>query len=198
MYRDVVYGFAVPVLASIVKLLPGEMVHPCGLAAQFALTRTGERVLKDRLTHDLSHSITQYDASVNMRSDIDAYPEMIYGWCLMRIIHFICALRLQYPHLIILIAKFDFSDAHKRISHCAKTALETILIVGTIAFVMRFRNDQKVSIGNNSKSRDNRFHNDLISIGNNLETILIVGAIATIAFIMTRLALGTIWKRSLS
>ncbi len=136
VYRDVVYGFAVPVLASIVKKLPGAMVQPCGLAAQFALTRTGERVLKDRLTHNLSHSITQYDASVNMRSNIDAYPEMIFGWCLLRLIHFICALRLQYPGMAILIAKFDFSDAYRRMRHKAKTALETILIVGQIAFVM--------------------------------------------------------------
>ena len=37
VYRDMVYGFAVPVLASIVKMLPGAMVQPCGLAAQFAL-----------------------------------------------------------------------------------------------------------------------------------------------------------------
>ena len=120
------YGFAVPVLASIVKKLPRAMVQLCWLAAQFALTRTGEQVLKDRLTHDVLHSITHYDASVNMRSNIDAYPEMIYGWCLLQLIHFICALRLQYPCMVILIAKFDFSDAYHRMSHKAKTALERL------------------------------------------------------------------------
>ena len=51
-------------------------------------------------------------------------------------IHLICALSLQYLGMAILIAKFDFSDAYRRMSHKAKTALETILIVGQIAFIM--------------------------------------------------------------
>ena len=79
VYRDVKYGFALPVLASIVEKLPGAMVQPCGLHAQFSLTRSGDRVLKDRLTHNLSYSISQYDASVNKRIDHDAYPPLVHG-----------------------------------------------------------------------------------------------------------------------
>ena len=93
-------------------------------------------MLKDRLTHNLSHSISQYDASVNKRIDHDAYPELIYGWCLLRIIHFICAMRLARPNVKILITKYNYSDAYQRICHSAKAALETILVIGAIAFIM--------------------------------------------------------------
>jgi hypothetical protein len=47
---------------------------------------------------------------------MEAYTEMIYGWCLMRIIHFIVALRLAYPNLPILIVKYDYSDAYRRVA----------------------------------------------------------------------------------
>ena len=70
--RDVVYGFALPVCKSIVRRIKGAMVQPCGLAAQFTLTASGLRVLKDRLTHNLSFLITIPDASVNSRCDMTA------------------------------------------------------------------------------------------------------------------------------
>ena len=79
LYRDVEFGFAVPVFKSILKRIKGVMLQPCNLADQFSLTETGERVPKKRLTHDMSDSITQKDASVNKRCDMSLYPEMIYG-----------------------------------------------------------------------------------------------------------------------
>ena len=42
LYRDVKYGFAVPVLKTIIKLIPKSMLQPCGLAWQFALESTGD------------------------------------------------------------------------------------------------------------------------------------------------------------
>ena len=134
--RDVVYGFALPVCKSVVKFIKGAMVQPCGLAAQFTLTASGLRVLKDRLTHNLSFSITIPDASVNSRCDMSAYPAMIYGFCFLRLIHYIVALRLEYPEERILISKYNFSDAYRRVAHSAVAAAQTILIVGEIAYIM--------------------------------------------------------------
>ena len=104
------------------------MVQPVGLAAQFTLTETGERILKDRLTHDMSYCISSKRASINKRTLIDQYPEMIYGFCLTRIIHYICALRWKFPNKKILISKYDFSDAYKQISLSAKSIAQTILV----------------------------------------------------------------------
>ena len=99
------------------------MLQACGLVTQSTLSETGERTEKSRLTHDQSFCITSHFASVNCRLNREAYPDLIYGFCLLRIIHFIVALRLQFPETPILISKYDFSDAYRRISHCATSAV---------------------------------------------------------------------------
>ena len=63
------------------------------------------------------------------------YPEMIYGWCLTRVIHYIVALRLKYPSERILIAKYDFSDAYRRIVHSGKAAAQSVIISGDVAYI---------------------------------------------------------------
>jgi hypothetical protein len=84
-------------------------VQPCGLASQLSLTADGSRVEKERLTHDLSYEITGEGISVNSRVDMSMYPEMIFGWCLPRIIHFVVALWLATPRARILTVKYDFA-----------------------------------------------------------------------------------------
>ena len=64
-------------------------------------------------------SITTPDVSVNKRIDMDKYPEMIYGWCLTRLIHFVVALRLKFPTKRLLTAKYNLSDAYRRVAHSA-------------------------------------------------------------------------------
>jgi hypothetical protein len=63
------------------------------------------------------------------------YPEMIFGWCLPRILHFVVALRLSHPNCRILIAKYDFSDAYRRINHSAQAAVQSIIVLAAIAFL---------------------------------------------------------------
>jgi hypothetical protein len=91
--------------------------------------------LKHRLTHDLSFEITGEDLSVNNRVDMTQYPKMIFGWCLPRIIHFIVALRIAHPGKRILIAKYDFSDAYRRIAHSARAASQSIIVLAGITFL---------------------------------------------------------------
>jgi hypothetical protein len=112
------------------------MVQPCGLASQFSLKADGSRKLKHRLTHDLSYQVDPVGkVSVNSRVDMDQYPEMVFGWCLPRIIHFIVALRIAFPTKRILIAKYDFSDAYRRIAHSASAAVQSIIVWAGIAFL---------------------------------------------------------------
>jgi hypothetical protein len=66
---------------------------------------------------------------------MDAYPEMIYGWCLSRIIHFIFALRLRHPDRKNVMAKYDYSDAYKPIAPSAKAAIQSIIIFAGIAHI---------------------------------------------------------------
>ena len=135
LYQDVKYGFAVPILASIIKLIPNSMVQPCGIARRFALKWTGLRVLKDRLTHDLTWAMTKPNASINNRCDITQYPKMIYGWYLLRCLHYIVALRNAYLSTRILISKYNFSDAYRRIAYAATAAAQTIIACGDLVFI---------------------------------------------------------------
>jgi hypothetical protein len=133
--KDVTKGFSLPLPAEIVSEIKDGLVQPAGKVSQHTLTATGSRMLKDRLTHDLSFWITCWYASVNSRCDFDKYPPMIYGSCLIRTIHYIVALRAAFPNEKILISKFDFSDAYRRMAHAAKAAAQSILIVGQIAYI---------------------------------------------------------------
>ncbi|OEU10297.1 hypothetical protein FRACYDRAFT_247237 [Fragilariopsis cylindrus CCMP1102] len=133
--KDVKKGFSLPFPASIVTKIKQALVQPAGKVSQHSLTATGSRMLKDRLTHDLSFCLTEDYASVNSRCDFDKYPPIIYGSCLIRTIHYIVALRAAFPDERILISKFDFSDAYRRMAHDAAAAAQSILIVNHIAYL---------------------------------------------------------------
>jgi hypothetical protein len=134
--RDVKYGFAMPIPKLSVHKLKGAMVQPAGVTSQFTILENGSRTKKQRLTHDLTYAATFQGASVNSRIDMTKYPEMIYGWCLGRVIHFIVALRAEHPDSRIFIAKYDFSDAYRRVAHTARAAAQTNLVMGQVVYVM--------------------------------------------------------------
>jgi hypothetical protein len=133
--KDVTHGFSLPILPETVPLLVDALVQPFGLAQQFTLNESGERIVKWRLTQDLSFSLTDDERSVNARIDMDLYNEMIYGWCLSRLIHYIVALRMKYPTSKIFIAKYDYSDAYRRVNHSAKAAVQSIAVFDGVAYV---------------------------------------------------------------
>jgi hypothetical protein len=60
---------------------------------------------------------------------------MIYGWCLTWIIHFIVALRLAYPLLLIFILKYDYSDAYRQITHSPLAATQSIINFTGVAYI---------------------------------------------------------------
>ena len=134
--REVNYGFALPIWASNIPKIPKAMLQACGLVTQLTLSETGERKEKSRLTHDLFYCITSLFVLVNKHLNKENYPNLIYGFCLLRIIHFIVALRLQFPDTPILIIKYNFSDAYWRISHRATSAVQTIIALGLKAYIM--------------------------------------------------------------
>ena len=135
--KDVVHGFSIPLPAELVRKLPGAAVQPLGIVAQWTVRPNGTREIKHRLTQDLSFSSNKSgpERSINSRVDMTAYAEMVYGWCLPRIFHIITSLRTHHPDLNILISKYDYSDAYRRVAHAARAAMQTIAIVGGIAYL---------------------------------------------------------------
>ena len=135
--KDVRHGFSIPLPVNSVSQIPQSAVQPLGLAQQWTLDEEGNRVVKFRMTQDLSFSSGEHEmpTSVNGRIDMEAYPEMVYGWCFPRILHYIIALRLAYPLTRILIAKYDYSNAYRRIAHSAEAAAQTIAIHAGLAYL---------------------------------------------------------------
>ena len=131
--KDVLHGFTIPIPVGIVEAIPGAMVQPLGLVKQWTVGLDGERVIKYRLTQDLSFSSdrTAEPVSINARVDMEYYPEMIYGWCLPRIIHYVVALRIHNPTLLIFISKYDYSDAYRRIAHSSGPPIRRCRSTGT-------------------------------------------------------------------
>jgi hypothetical protein len=83
----------------------------------------------------MSFSLSQEACSVNSRIDMARYNEMIYGWCLARLIHFIIALRLAYPNQSILISKYDYSDVYRCMVHAGSAAAQSIAVYDTLAYI---------------------------------------------------------------
>ena len=113
--KDVKFGFALPIQKDVVVQIPQCLVQPGGLTKQFTLSPDGTQVPQQRLTHDLTFEHIGENISVNNRLDLQEYPEMYYGHCLSQVIHFIVALRWRFPQDKILISKFDFSAAYRRL-----------------------------------------------------------------------------------
>ena len=62
---------------------------------------------------------------------MSSYPDMVYGWCLPRIMHYVISLRLS----LILISKYDYSNAYRRIAHSTQAATQTVAVNRDTAFV---------------------------------------------------------------
>ena len=135
--KDVTHGFTIPIPIDIVPSIPGAAVQPLGIAQQWTMTEEGGREVKHRMTQDLSFSSVKDGPprSINQRVDMSAYPEMVYGWCMMRILHYIVAVRLAFPDKAIFISKYDYSDAYRRIAHSAVAAAQTIAVHGFLAYL---------------------------------------------------------------
>ena len=131
---DVHHGFVMPVWESALLQVKGCLLQPGGMVRQLSLKADGTRKVKNRFTHDLSYSINSEDASINARIDMSRYPDMVYGWCLHRILHYLAALRSKYPSEKIYLSKFDYSDAYKRISQSPKATASTVVRFGKIAY----------------------------------------------------------------
>jgi hypothetical protein len=133
--NDVSHGFAIPICVEDITKIPGAMICPLGIVRQTTISSDGQRIAKDRLTHDQTFCVLESSKSVNTLLDSSAYPELIYGFCLRRIIYQILSLRHHYPTDSILISKFDIKSAFRRINYSGQAATRCIAVFDNIAYV---------------------------------------------------------------
>jgi hypothetical protein len=133
--KDVTHRFSLPILPTTVKGIKGAMAQPLRMAKQLSLSKLGKIVPKYRLTQDLSFSLTDKKISLNTRINMDAYVEIIYEWCLPRIVHYTVALCRKFLTKRIFISNYDYRDAYRQISHSASAAIQSIALFGGLAFI---------------------------------------------------------------
>ena len=92
-----------------VSKIVGAVIITLGLASQYTLDASGNRIEKKRVTHDASmppHS----NHSLNEDTLDDLLAPCIYGTCLRRITHAIHSMRLHFPKIPIIISKSDLNS----------------------------------------------------------------------------------------
>jgi hypothetical protein len=135
---DIKYGFAFPFLIADISNIPNSMVCPLGIVEQTTLLPNGARTIKERLTHDQTFTLLDDSESVNNLQESTSYPELIYGFCLRRILAQILAIRRKYPNESILISKFDIKQAFRRIHYHGSSATKCITVLNNLA-IMQLR-----------------------------------------------------------
>jgi hypothetical protein len=111
------------------------MVCPLGLAEQFTISEMGEPLPKRRLTHDQTFTALSDSKSVNNLTDSSKFAELVYGFCLHRIIYQIISLRTSFPEDRIMLMKFDFAKAYRRIQYDGISSLRCMMVFDNYAFL---------------------------------------------------------------
>ena len=123
-YDDILSGYATPIPKCEITKLVGASICPMNVIEQFTISKSGEIVEKQRACHDLSFRMTPSNTSVNDRLVEENLFPCMFGHCLARLIHYIVALRLEFPTTPILIQKIDWKSAYRRAHMSWTTALQ--------------------------------------------------------------------------
>ena len=125
MKNDVDHGYSLVLPRNKIKLISGALISPMNIADQSGINERGEIIKKKRLTHNQSCEF-QSGTSVNSRTIKNELQDVMYGPCLLRVIHLIVEYRSQYPDKRILLSKVDFKSAYRHSHLQANTAIQTI------------------------------------------------------------------------
>jgi hypothetical protein len=133
---EVQFGFCFVIPISSISSIPNSMVCPLGTADQMTITAEGLRVPKTRLTHDQTFCLLPESESVNNLTDSSKYAELIFGFCLHRMIYHAVSLRFHFPNHRILCSKYDFAKAYRRLHYHGSSAARCIAVFQNLAYVM--------------------------------------------------------------
>ena len=122
MIKEVKKGWGLLLLEKDAKHIPGLELSPMGVAEHLGINDEGNYVPKKRITHDLSWEGISSKKSLNSRIDKEKLEPIMFGHCLLRVIHYIVALRKKYPNKVILIRKEDLKSAYRRMHLSADSA----------------------------------------------------------------------------
>jgi hypothetical protein len=132
--EDVIRGFSLPLPLDVLFKIPDASLAPLGCHKQDTINEIGEKIPKYRMTHDQSFPGPS-GLSVNLRVIKESLPPIMYSFVLLRIIHYICNIRLRHPSTKIFICKVDLDSAYCRCHLSSSTAQESITIYENLLFI---------------------------------------------------------------
>ena len=133
--KEVKYGWALPILPTIIRNIPEACITPLGVVAQWSINEYNERIIKRRVTHDCTFPGPS-GLSCNLRINKDDIKECKYGHALLRFIHGIHHIRHRHPGVKIWLTKTDFDAAYRRIHTNMQAAVLAITILNDIAYIL--------------------------------------------------------------
>jgi hypothetical protein len=122
--KEVSKGWQLPLPIDSLHKIPNLVVGPLGFVTQETLDEDGNSIPKYRLTHDQSYPF-QSGMSVNTRVIDAELSNCCYGFALRRFIHKIVDIRRLFPSTPILLNKFDFKSAYRRVHNAAVAAFQS-------------------------------------------------------------------------
>ena len=125
MKDEVSFGWQLPIPRNKISQIKGACVAPMNVTDQKSINERGEIIDKKRLTHDQGFKFSS-GTSVNSRVKEEELQDVMYGHCLLRIIHTIVAFRLKHPNRRIFISKGDYKAAYRRGHLHWSVAIQTI------------------------------------------------------------------------
>ena len=109
--------------------MPNLELASIDVAKHLGINSLGEYITKQRVTHDLSFPGIKSKESINSRMDKSKLEPVMFGHCLLRLIHQIVSLRKRYPNKKIWIRKEDLKSAYRRLHLRASSALKSAVRV---------------------------------------------------------------------
>ena len=129
MVKEVKKGWMLLIPDSKLLETPKIILNPMGVATRIGIDESGRFTPKDRVTHDLSFPGLSSGESVNSRTIEDNLEPIMFGFTLIRIIHYIVHLRAKFPGKIIWIRKEDLKSAFRRIYMNGNTSFKSAIRV---------------------------------------------------------------------
>ena len=126
MDKEVEHGWALPIPREKIKDLGHKIIlSPMNIIEQMTINEKGEKVPKKRITHNQS-MVFGSESSINSRLISEELQDVMYGKCILRLIHDIIAKREANPSKRILIQKIDYKSAYRRGHLSANAALQSL------------------------------------------------------------------------
>ena len=125
--KEIQRGWILPLPVEAAMEIPNMEMAPLGVATHLGINADGEFIPKMRVTHDLSFPGEYTESSINSRVVEEDLEPCMFGYMLLRLIHYIVSLRRRYPDKKIWLRKEDFKSAFRRVHLHSSTALKSVV-----------------------------------------------------------------------